>query len=453
MMYIKSSVVTKHPLCRTKDQSSAILRRRPLSADKETNILPVAAYEHVTTTQDCPAVVTGRHSPASTARWDSFLQPTGLRFVFLRSTLKGHTLLLQNNTHSLLTITSTTECSLLKFSMASKVYFDRDPLLEFEVFHDLRFPRLRLRTGEIISVGIAARVLHLLKNKHDYSCILCHLKEEFNVEFCAEALEAVLERNFDVTDETLPVGETLIPVSSETNHRGFVKGHVLPSGIYFEIVNLRDSGANFIKQYVSTRWGLCVPENVIIVAINEWVHRMAIANPFIPPPADARPAHDGRVLGELATTADASSSNRSSFANNPPPVYSPPPVYQNARGQRVVLRHPRQVDAIYPEGEAQAPPYSVGNTTPPSYEGVSSIESAESGSLQAAPTHLRPVDEATVSEVSSANNAVTQVPSKPRHSTEETLIKYSRQNVIDYLFDGMHAANIYPVDPFDDQEN
>ncbi|KAK5033741.1 hypothetical protein LTR13_006793 [Exophiala sideris] len=333
--------------------------------------------------------------------------------------------------------------------MAAKVYFDTNPLLEFEVFHDLRFPRLRLATGEVISVSIAARLLHLLKKQHSYSCILCHLKEEFNVEFCAEALEAVLERDFDITDETLPVGETVIPVPLEINHRGFVKGHVLPSGIYYEIINLRDSGANFIKQYVVTRWGLRVPENVIVFAINEWVHRMAIANPFIPPPADARPAHDGRILGELATTADTISSNRSAFANNPPPVYSPSPVYQNARGQRVVLRHPRQVDAIYPEGEAQAPPYSVGNTTPPSYGGVSSFQSAGSGPLLAATTHLRPADDANMSEASSANNAVTQVPSKPRHSTEDTLIKYSRQNVIDYLFDRMHSANAYPVDPFE----
>lgn len=324
--------------------------------------------------------------------------------------------------------------------MATKVFFDTSYSLEFEVFHDSKFPHLQLGTGEIISVPMAARILYLLKNKHNFSCIPCHLKEEFNIDISKESLEGLLERDFDVTDRPLTGGQELIPIQAQNRRQGFVDGHFIPSGIYYEIINLRTTGANFIQQYASVRWGFRVPARVIAEAIDRWSARIAAAVPFVLPPADVRPGHDGHLLAELPT--HPSLIDRSSFSNNPPPLYSPPPVFQNARGQRIVLRHPRQIDPIYPQGDAPAPAYFEGNA-PPSYEACRNDQG-----LGQRPSRAETTNQRMVEQEPQSSNAMMPMESKPRHF-EEPLIKYSRQNVVDYLFDGMHHTIIYPVSPFE----
>lgn len=179
--------------------------------------------------------------------------------------------------------------------MANKAFFDDSPKFEFEVFHDRKFANIRLSSGDIISVAIAARVLYLLKKKHNFSCIPCHLKEEFNLEISEEAWEALLDKEFDLTDEPLPTGQELIPIPPEHMLKDFVNGYVIPSGVYSEIINLRRSETDFISQYVSARWGLRVPGRVIAHVIDHWSEQIAQADPFVPPPADVRRSPPGGV--------------------------------------------------------------------------------------------------------------------------------------------------------------
>ncbi|KAJ9609144.1 hypothetical protein H2200_006915 [Cladophialophora chaetospira] len=114
-------------------------------------------------------------------------------------------------------------------------YFDEADL-KMEVTQDLRFPRLVLRpSGQVISVPMAARILYLLSFGHNASCIVCHTKEEWNRIIALDDIQAVLNKDFDVTDADLPGGHKVVPPGPIADPE-YSQGLVVPEGIYNEIV-------------------------------------------------------------------------------------------------------------------------------------------------------------------------------------------------------------------------
>ncbi|KAL2418117.1 hypothetical protein ABEF95_002255 [Exophiala dermatitidis] len=210
-----------------------------------------------------------------------------------------------------------------------KIYFDDAALFEVEVMHDQRWPRIRTVTGDVLSVCMASRIMYLIKQGHTVDCIPRHFHEEFNREIPKVTVRAIFHQKFDITEEPLPNGEILIPISEPAiDHAGYAKGHVLPAGLYYEILNYaRLYDATTIRLLVEDRWGFDVSEDTIAKAFDDWETELTLRR--LPRPDDARPQHEGQLLHELelSTTAPAGSEDRQMF-DTPPPQYSPGPVTQ-----------------------------------------------------------------------------------------------------------------------------
>ncbi len=203
-------------------------------------------------------------------------------------------------------------------------------------------------------------MVYLLKTNHSYQCLPCHIRTEWNLEINEDTIRAVIERDFEVTLDIASGGEYAIPVSTPpVNKEGYVREHIIPAGIAYECINLRDNGVEFIERYVMTCWGLEIGGNSLATLINDW--SAAIASTEDTAPEDARSRHDGRGINELMAT----SYPRTSFTH-PPPIYEPRPVFRNSRGQEIVLRHPRELDASYPRGfgALNSPIYTAGAPAP-----------------------------------------------------------------------------------------
>ncbi|KAL2395621.1 hypothetical protein ABEF92_002996 [Exophiala dermatitidis] len=210
-----------------------------------------------------------------------------------------------------------------------KMYFDDAALFEVEVMHDQRWPRIRTVTGDVLSVCMASRIMYLIKQGHTVDCIPCHFHEEFNREIPKATVKAIFHQKFDITEEPLPNGEILIPTSEPAiGHADYAKGHVLPAGLYYEILNYaRLYDATTIRLLVEDRWGFDISEDTIAKAFDDWETELTLRE--LPRPDDARPQHEGQLLHELelSTTAPAGSEDRQMF-DTPPPEYSPGPVTQ-----------------------------------------------------------------------------------------------------------------------------
>ncbi|KAH0844185.1 hypothetical protein FOPE_08799 [Fonsecaea pedrosoi] len=102
------------------------------------------------------------------------------------------------------------------------------------------------------------------------------MTEEFGRKIDRESVEALFDKNFDVTDEPLPSGETCIPATSQDPRHGYVSGHMIPSGIYSEIVRNHAWGSASLANYVRRRWGLELDEEVIEAAHDYWVAEQEI---------------------------------------------------------------------------------------------------------------------------------------------------------------------------------
>lgn len=336
-------------------------------------------------------------------------------------------------------------------------YFDRNPHLGKEILHDRRWPHLRTRTsGEVLSVGMAARILYLLLHKHTVDCIPCHFKEEFNREIDEETVLAILYQEFDLTDESLPNGEITIPTEHPAiDATGYVSGHVLPAGIYWEVINYRRHSPHLIQILVKERWGFAINQQTIVKALNDWQVQQILSGR--PVPANARPGHDGRLLDELSTHAPPAMHHRTFFRNNPPPVYEPRPVVQG-----MTLRHPREVNPIgthhypfYIRGQAPSPPPFSEGARPPSYvlsqatrsfvqEASSASDSHVVGS-QANTTSAGQTLELTTRAMNPSGNGVSSAADTKLHSlSEQPLATFSLSNVIGYLFESLDGKTIYP---------
>ncbi|KIY01421.1 uncharacterized protein Z520_02973 [Fonsecaea multimorphosa CBS 102226] len=308
-------------------------------------------------------------------------------------------------------------------------------------------------------MSMAARIIHLLKKGHTYGCIPCHVVEEFDQEIDKESIEALLEKDFDVTKEALPGtgGEHIIPTIPAVDADGYVSGVVIPSGIYHEIISLRHLPAGFLKDYVRIRWSFRVSEPVITEAINAFLIEQGLrhsSHPELQDVDDSIPEHDGRHLHNLATTSEEEPDVEA--FNNPPPDYEPRPEFRG-----IQLRHPREVNPI--DGQlppffenltlSPAPPDYSAEMDPPSYDNMHvNLETRPSGSSSPPSPTVRQRSNQPSGETSSSVTPTVQadLPAFQGLAEQPNPIKcFSRSNVVDFLFDGLHEIDIYPDGPFE----
>jgi hypothetical protein len=289
-------------------------------------------------------------------------------------------------------------------------------------------------------------MVYLLKTTHSYQCLPCHIRTEWNLEIDKDTIRAVIEKDFEVTLEVASGGEYAIPVDTPlVNKEGYVHEHIIPAGIAYECINLRGNGLEFIGRYVKTRWGLEIGVESLATLINDW--SAAIATTGQTAPEDARPRHDGRRINELAVRSNPEVNTRSSFAV-PPPTYEPRPVFRNSRGQEIILRHPRELDASLPQGfrAANAPTYTAGAPAPRYVrDSNNDIVRPESSSGGIPP---RTMAEAGIpDEVPASGTTMDELYTKPTHFAEDDVVLYSKKEVTNCLFFNM--PTIYPENEFE----
>ncbi|KIW15282.1 hypothetical protein PV08_05327 [Exophiala spinifera] len=321
--------------------------------------------------------------------------------------------------------------------MAPQAYFDLEPDFENEIFQSKRFGKLRLVTGEVICVAMAARILFLLKNDHSSSCIPCHILTEFNVEIDIETIRAVVEKDFEVFAQDLSAGEYVVPTVPSIVGRGYHRGHILPAGIAYECINLREYGIRFVRRYAKIQWGLTIPDTVLDELIEQWETSLTIAGGEEPP--NARPQHEGRRINRLALWPYPALERRHQLFEHPPPQYEPRPVYRNNSGQEVLLRHPREVPDNHPLGSQAltVPAYTAGEA-PPTY---SDIQLPLPASSHEEPHLLNPQAESTHQSLPSNRSLETGL-AKARHSLEAEFVTYSKSDIVNYLFSNMPATHL-----------
>lgn len=236
--------------------------------------------------------------------------------------------------------------------------FIDDCNVEREILHDRKWPRLLVKpTGEILSVAMAKRIMRLLTQGVSYEEVPVKFREEWNREIDSDTVEAVFEMDFDTTELPVPHGEHLVyPDDPAIEDPEFVCGTIIPSGIYYEIVNLRDYEPSFVEGYVAVRWGFEVTEDMVIEIWDDWMESLPRneAGLTLIPDGDARPAPPGRLLNDLSNETSEAQDRRSSFSI-PPPLYSPRPTWGN-----MTFRHPRE----FPGYEGHLPPFHTGFTVP-----------------------------------------------------------------------------------------
>jgi hypothetical protein len=333
--------------------------------------------------------------------------------------------------------------------------FIDDYNVEREILHDKKWPRLLVKpTGEILSVAMAKRIMRLLTQGMSYEEIPVKFREEWNREIDSDTVEAVLEMNFDTTDHPVPEGEHLIcPDDPAIDHPEFVRGTIIPSGIYYEIVNLRDYEPNFVEGYVAVRWGLEVNEDMIVEIWDDWqdaLPRNEVGLPLIPD-GDVRPVPPGRRLYDLGNGTSEAQDRRSSFSI-PPPLYSPRPTWGN-----MTFRHPREVTGygdhlppFYTGTTVPHPPDFTSGDSPPAYG--NSPEAMGERSYRSTPGPNLP--SAQDSPASPPSLSLYQpVPSERKHpgwpNCPEILSKvFTKQDIIEYLYDGIdHGTIVYAGGP------
>lgn len=334
-----------------------------------------------------------------------------------------------------------------------RVFID-DYNVEREIFHDRKWPRLLVNpTGEILSVAMAKRIMRLLTQGVSCEEIPVKFREEWNREIDSDTVEAVFEMNFDTTDHPVPEGEHLVcPDDPAIDHPEFVCGTIIPSGIYYEIVNLRDYEPNFVEGYVSVRWGFDVNEDMIVEIWDHWMDalpRNEFGVPLIPD-GDVRPAPPGRRLHQLGNETSEAQDRRSSFSI-PPPVYSPRPTWGNR-----TFRHPREVPAFgdhlppfHTESNIPSPPDFASGNSPPGYGAAEAI--GEPSSRRIPIPNLPSTQDGPVSPP--APSLYQPVASERKHpgwpTCPEVLSKvFTKQDIIEYLYDGIdHGTLVYAGGP------
>lgn len=295
--------------------------------------------------------------------------------------------------------------------MSVQRFFIDDLPVEQEVLHDLKWPRILINpTGEVLSVAMAKRIMRLLQDGMSYESIPEKFFEEWDREIDADTVEAVYELDFEPTDLPVPNGEHLVyPEYPAIDHPDFVRGTIVPSGIYWEIINLRSTGENFIAQYVSHRWGFVVSEHVITSILDRWQEQLPTDENGRPiePTGTARPLHPGRLLVDLPTRLSEAQDGRSSFSIQPP-MYSPRPTWRG-----VTFRHPREVAG---SEDLDVPPFARPGAEFNGLPGYSPGESAPGYVDLAVAEATRALLEATTA-LTQATEALTKNPGAPTDAT------------------------------------
>lgn len=354
-----------------------------------------------------------------------------------------------------------------------KIFID-DSELEAEILHDRKWPRLLVKpTGEILSVGMAKRIMRYFNEGISIEEVPLKFREEWNRVICPDTAEAVFDMDFDTTELPVPSGEHLVCGDDPAiEHSEFVRGTIIPSGIYYEIINLRDNTPAFVEKYLSTRWGFELDEDKIVEIWNEWIDTLPTNEDGVPvpPPGDVRPAPPARHLAELGTEATEAQRRRSS-SSFPLPLYSPRPTWG-----KMTFKHPREVGNV----GGQLPPYHDASNTPnpPEYSpGLPPLDYCATN-VPNPPDFSRPppVDEDTEAfgepsrrDLHTAQESPTSpadpAPSRPTISDpkppgwfgcDETLSSvFDKQDIIEYLNDQyrLDPADIpsftYPYGPYE----
>lgn len=283
--------------------------------------------------------------------------------------------------------------------MESPLNFIDDEILEKEVMHDLKFPRI-LVNSEILSITMVKRIIDLLAGGRTYQ----HVADSFSKEFLREiddcTVEAIVKQDFTTTDSPIPYGEHIVWAESPAiNHPEFVRGNVIPSGIYYHIIDMRQEHPSYVVDVCMDHWGFTIDEDTVNALIEEWFDKLPTNEENVPiePTGDPRPVHPGRRASQLETEISEAADQRELF-DIPPPLYEPRPTW----GGRT-FRHPREIGgseingrvdldilphAESPQDEAKPPEYSAG-PLPPSYESAAGLAGSSTQDFTPVPRRRR----------------------------------------------------------------
>lgn len=353
------------------------------------------------------------------------------------------------------------------------MFFDVEQV-QVEVFHDLRWPRLLLKSSrEILTVAMAKRIMFYVVHGYSADETVGKFYEEWNREIDVDAVEDLIGRNFELTDLPIPLGEHVIgTIEPPINHPDFAHGLVIPSGIYYEIVDSHEEGTAFLSRHLYLMYGLDLVQDTVAEIIEHWTDSLPRNQDGVPivPPGSARPQHHGHRLDSLRTRTSIAQDRRTSFAV-PPPLYSPPLVHRG-----LALRHPRQFNEIdghlppfFPPVLRPGPPsYSPSGSDPPAYSDAVSLadESCQSVTLRPGTTSESSTTPAATTASFSRLSMTAQEPTGPDVPEEKRRYwppctstsseKYTMQDVLEYLFseipreDGVRNQGIHmPFEPLD----
>jgi len=356
-----------------------------------------------------------------------------------------------------------------------KIFID-DPQIEAEILHDKKWPRLLVNsTGEILSVGMAKRIMRYFNEGLTFEEVPLKFREEWDRDICADTAEAVYNMDFDTTDAPVPSGEHVVAVDDPLiDHPEFVRGVVVPSGIYYEIVNLRDCGVSFVEKYALARWGFEVDEESIGNIWDDWMDNLPTDEDGRPitPQGDARPPRPGRRPHGLETEVNEARGGRSP-SSFPLPLYEPRPTWGN-----MTFRHPGEVDVLGgqlpsfndtsnntdpPPYSSEAEPVAVSATNLRSRPESSSVhpppvqEGAEAGG-ESSRRILAPAQRAVTSQVNPGSGVPRNSDTKPSGwgNPDDGILRdiFTKQDIVEYLSDQYRddpndiPSVIYPYGPY-----
>ncbi|KAK5063210.1 hypothetical protein LTR84_005287 [Exophiala bonariae] len=272
-------------------------------------------------------------------------------------------------------------------------HFVDEPIIAREVMHDLKFPRI-LVNSEILSIAMVKRMVDLVAlPEWTYDNVATIFYDEFHREIDGDTVEAILKQDFIPTDLPLTHGEHVVwSESPAITHPEFVCGTVIPSGIYWQLIESRQEHPAVLSNLCMERWSFDIDETTIEEMIDEWLDELPRNEDGLPiePTGDPRPVHPGRRLEELGTEVTEAIDKREEF-DIPPPLYSPRPTWGGK-----TFRHPREIGGSDTNGTADLniPPFAALSqdvVSPPDYSAGAlppNFESIEAGAQDASPINL-----------------------------------------------------------------
>ena len=164
-------------------------------------------------------------------------------------------------------------------------------------------------TGEVISRMMANQICRAQLQGCTSACIPCHFDEIFHREISEESIAALLDGDFQRTDEIVRSGHT------------FVIERWLPTGMVNEIMRLaQDNYPGFIAEYLKLKYTtapFCLSAEEVASIVMQQEHPLTAADTG---PRPSRREHSGARMGELDTTS-VPSDRPGTLHRSPPPVY------------------------------------------------------------------------------------------------------------------------------------